>query len=190
MRVLQCYNKRPLALASWNPYTTYWRWSALCCNPRRYPRHPPRTLKHHYLATCPPSWSEYDSSDIISNLSVVPEDQTPLQGARFTIAEVLIPSPNAALPSALAYASDRNTSPIDDPRGDVISDSVFTLDATDGKLRIINQLFTHRAEASSGECSSLRAVSSRMLVSWSSRGSCKEQSLCRSLAIRTFRTSH
>ena len=80
-----------------------------------------------------------NNSDIISNLSIVPADQAALQGAKFAAAEVLIPPPNTAFPSTLVYASNRNTGSNDDPRGDAIT--VLTLDA-DGKLQIINQLFT------------------------------------------------
>jgi len=80
-----------------------------------------------------------NSSDMISNLLIVPEDQAALQGAKFGAAEVLIPSPNEAFPSTLVYASNRNIGPNDDPRGDSIT--VLTLDA-DGKLQIINQFFT------------------------------------------------
>jgi len=80
-----------------------------------------------------------NSSDIISNLSVVPEDQAALEGAKFGAAEVLIPSPNAAFPSTLVYASNRNIGPNDDPRGDAIA--ILTLDA-DGKLQLVNQFFT------------------------------------------------
>ena len=78
-------------------------------------------------------------SDIISNLTIVPEDQAALQGAQFAAAEVLIPSPNTAFPSTLVYASNRNTGTNDDPRGDAIT--VLTLDA-DGKLQIASQFFT------------------------------------------------
>ena len=40
----------------------------------------------------------------------------------------------------LVYASNRNTGPNDDPRGDPIA--VFTLDPADRKLQIIDRLFT------------------------------------------------
>ena len=80
-----------------------------------------------------------NNSDIISNLSIVPEDQAALPGANFSAAEVLIPSPNEAFPSVLVYASNRNEGANDDPRGDSIA--VLTLDA-DGKLQIVNQFFT------------------------------------------------
>ncbi|KAF9652813.1 hypothetical protein BDM02DRAFT_3108955 [Thelephora ganbajun] len=80
-----------------------------------------------------------NSSDIISNLTIVPKDQAALPGAKFAAAEVLIPPPNKAFPSTLVYASNRNIGPNNDPRGDSIA--VFTLHA-DGKLRIINQFFT------------------------------------------------
>lgn len=79
-------------------------------------------------------------SDIISNLSIVPEDQAGLPGAKFAAAEVLIPSPNQAFPSTLVYASNRNvgTGTID-PRGDSIA--ILSLGA-DGTLKVINQFFT------------------------------------------------
>jgi len=80
-----------------------------------------------------------NSSDAISTLSVIPEDQASLEGAMFGAAEVLIPSPNSAFPSTLVYASNRNSGTNDDPRGDSIA--VFTLEK-DGKLQIINQFFT------------------------------------------------
>ena len=80
-----------------------------------------------------------NSSDIISNFSIVPEDQAALEGAKFGAAEVLIPSPNKAFPSTLVYASNRNIGPNDDPRGDSVA--VFTL-GTDGKLQLIKQFFT------------------------------------------------
>jgi 6-phosphogluconolactonase (cycloisomerase 2 family) len=62
-----------------------------------------------------------------------------LEGAKFAAAEVLLPPPNDVFPSTLVYASNRNSGPNNDPRGDSIA--VFTLDA-DGKLQIINQIFT------------------------------------------------
>lgn len=80
-----------------------------------------------------------NNSDIISGLSIVPEDRAALQGTKFAAAEVLIPPPNAAFPSTLVYASNRNTGTNVDPRGDSIA--VLTLD-TDGKLQITNQFFT------------------------------------------------
>ena len=40
----------------------------------------------------------------------------------------------------MVYASNRNTGTNNHPRGDAIA--VFTLDAVDGRLRIINQFFT------------------------------------------------
>ena len=80
-----------------------------------------------------------NSSDLISNLSIVPEDQAALAGAKFGAAEVLIPPPNESFPSTLVYASNRNIGPNDDPRGDSIT--VLTLDAN-GNLKIINQFFT------------------------------------------------
>jgi len=80
-----------------------------------------------------------NSSDIISNLSIVPQDQAILKGAVFAAAEVLIPPPNKAFPSTLVYASNRNTGVNDDPRGDSIA--ILALH-TDGKLEIINQFFT------------------------------------------------
>jgi len=62
------------------------------------------------------------SSDIIPNLSIVPEDQlTSLQGAKFTAAEVLIPSQNATFPPTLVYALNRTIDPNDGPRGDAIT---------------------------------------------------------------------
>ena len=80
-----------------------------------------------------------NTSEIISSLSVVPEDQATLEGAEFAAAEVLIPPPNKAFPSTLVYASNRNEGTNEDPRGDSIA--IFTLDA-DGKLEIVNQFFT------------------------------------------------
>jgi 6-phosphogluconolactonase (cycloisomerase 2 family) len=62
-----------------------------------------------------------------------------LRSAKFAAAEVLIPSPNVVFPSGLVYASNRNTGPNDDPRGDAIT--VLTIDE-DGKLEIVNQFFT------------------------------------------------
>jgi len=62
-----------------------------------------------------------------------------LSGAKFAAAEVLIPPPNAAFPSTLVYASNRNTGKNDDPRGDAIT--ILTL-GTDGKLQIVKQFFT------------------------------------------------
>lgn len=79
-----------------------------------------------------------NSSDLISNLSIVPEDQATLQGASFAAAEVLVPSPNQLFNSTLVYASNRNTGNID-PRGDSIA--VLSL-AADGTLQIVNQFFT------------------------------------------------
>jgi len=70
-----------------------------------------------------------NSSDIISNLSTVPQDQASLQGAKFVTTEVLITFPNADFPSTLVYASNRDTGPNGDPRGDTIA--VFTLDAVE-----------------------------------------------------------
>jgi len=80
-----------------------------------------------------------NSSDIISELSIIPKDQAGSQGTTFAAAEVLIPSPNGVFPSTLVYASNRNTGPNVDPRGDAIA--VFTLSA-DGKLELVNQFFT------------------------------------------------
>ena len=80
-----------------------------------------------------------NSSDLISNLSIIPEDQVSLQGAKFAAAEVLIPPPNDLFNSTLVYASNRNTGTSNDTRGDSIA--VFNLDA-DGKLQLINQFFT------------------------------------------------
>ena len=57
----------------------------------------------------------------------------------FAAGEILIPPPNAAFPSTLVYASNRNTGTTVDPRGDAIA--IFTLD-TDGKLQLVNQFFT------------------------------------------------
>jgi 6-phosphogluconolactonase (cycloisomerase 2 family) len=82
---------------------------------------------------------DQSGSDIISNLSIVPEDQAALQGAKFAAAEVLIPSRRKIFPSGLVYASNRNIGPNDDPRGDAIT--VLTIDE-DGKLEIVNQFFT------------------------------------------------
>jgi len=80
-----------------------------------------------------------DISDAISNLLIVPEDQALLQGAKFVVSEVLIPSPNADF-STLVYASNRNIVPNGDPRGSVIV--VFILGAVDGKYQIISQSLT------------------------------------------------
>lgn len=80
-----------------------------------------------------------NSSDLISNLSIVPQDQVALQGAQFAAAEVLIPPPNQAFPSTLVYASNRNTGNTTDPRGDSIA--VLSLDPS-GTLQIVNQFFT------------------------------------------------
>ena len=79
-----------------------------------------------------------DSSHLISNLSIVPQDQIGLQGAQFAAAEVLIPPPNQAFPCTLVYASNRNTGNTTDPKGDSIA--VLTL-SPDGTLEIINQFF-------------------------------------------------
>ena len=51
-----------------------------------------------------------NSSDIISNLLIVPEDQTSLNGARFAAGEVLIPSPNAASPPL--WSTPRTVTPV------------------------------------------------------------------------------
>ena len=80
-----------------------------------------------------------NSSGLISNLSIVPEDQVVMAGAIFAAAEVLIPPPNRVFDSTLVYASNRNTGTSNDPRGDSIA--VLSL-APDGTLQIINQLFT------------------------------------------------
>ena len=80
-----------------------------------------------------------NSSDFISNLSIVPADQANVQGAKFAAAEVLIPPPNPTFPSTLVYASNRNTGTNDDPRGDAIA--IFSLDAN-GNLQLVNQFFT------------------------------------------------
>lgn len=80
-----------------------------------------------------------NSSDLISSLSIVPEDQAALQGASFAAAEVLIPPPNQVFNSTLVYASNRNIGKTSDPRGDSIA--VLSL-AADGTLQIVNQFFT------------------------------------------------
>ena len=80
-----------------------------------------------------------NSSNIISNLSIVPKDQAASEGAQFAAAEVLIPCPNKAFPSTLVYASNRNTGKNNDPRGDSIA--ILALHAN-GTLEIINQFFT------------------------------------------------
>jgi len=90
------------------------------------------------ISQCIPPLGQ-NSSDIISNLSIIPTDQATLEGAKFAAAEVLIPSPSEVFPSTLVYASNRNSGTSDDPRGDSIA--VFTLDA-DGKLELVNQFFT------------------------------------------------
>jgi 6-phosphogluconolactonase (cycloisomerase 2 family) len=80
-----------------------------------------------------------NTSDIISNLSIVPEDQAVMPGAKFAAAEVLIPSPNRVFNSILVYASNRNSGTNNDTRGDSIA--VLCLDEN-GKLQVINQVFT------------------------------------------------
>jgi hypothetical protein len=81
-----------------------------------------------------------NSSDLISNLSIVPTDQASSPGAKFAAAEVLLPSPNQAFPSTLVYASNRNVGTnTSDPRGDSIA--ILSL-GTDGTLRIVSQFFT------------------------------------------------
>ncbi|KAF9777854.1 Lactonase, 7-bladed beta-propeller-domain-containing protein [Thelephora terrestris] len=80
-----------------------------------------------------------NSSDLISNLSIVPVDQAALPGASFAAAEVLIPPPNQVFNSTLVYASNRNTGTGIDTRGDSIA--VLSL-ASDGTLQIVNQFFT------------------------------------------------
>jgi len=111
------------------------------------PRH--AAIYDHFLVTlhersntiisqCIPPLGQ-NSSDIISNLSIVPEDQATLEGAEFAAAEILIPSPNEAFPSTLVYASNRNIGKNDHPNGDSIA--ILALQK-DGKLEIINQFST------------------------------------------------
>ena len=80
-----------------------------------------------------------NTSDLISNLTIVPADQAAVQGAKFAAAEVLIPPPNKVFNTTLVYASNRNIGTNNDTRGDTIA--VLSLDA-DGKLQIVNQLYT------------------------------------------------
>jgi len=81
-----------------------------------------------------------NSSDLISNVSVVPSDKAGLPGFKFAAAEVLLPSPNHAFPLALVYASNRNVGTnTSDPNGDSIA--VLRLGG-DGTLQVINQFFT------------------------------------------------
>jgi len=80
-----------------------------------------------------------NSSSIISNLSIVPQDQASLAGAKFAAAEVLIPRPNKSFSSTLVYASNRNIGVNDDARGDSIA--ILGLDG-DGKLEMKKQFFT------------------------------------------------
>ena len=80
-----------------------------------------------------------NSSDLISNLPIVPKDQAAMPGASFAAAEVLVPSPNQVFNPALVYASNHNTGTKNDTRGDSIA--VLSL-APGGALQIVNQFFT------------------------------------------------
>jgi len=80
-----------------------------------------------------------DTSGLISNLSVVPEDQAAEPGSAYLAAEVLIPPTNSVFSTPLVYASNRKNGTNTDPRGDSIA--VLSI-APDGTLKIINQFFT------------------------------------------------
>ena len=80
-----------------------------------------------------------NSSDLISNVSIVPADRAGSPGFTFAAAEVLIPSPNDVFPYTLVYASNRNVGNASDPRGDSIA--ILSIDAH-GTLQVKNQFFT------------------------------------------------
>lgn len=81
------------------------------------------------------------TSDIVSNVTIIPDDAP--EGSAWGAAEILIPEPTDAFPTAYIYVSNRNIGNVTDPRGDTVAIFEHVNKGEEGEeLQLVKQFYT------------------------------------------------